>query len=63
MNENEEKYKAFLIDSEMKSKFEQAYIGVNEVPGKIESLTVKTIIVDRNGKTIKEKEDKNAKLV
>lgn len=63
MNEYEEKYQAFLIDAEMKKKFGHICIGLNETPGKIESLTIETIVVNRDGKTTKKEEDRNAKLV
>lgn len=63
MNEYEDKYLAFLIDAEMKVKFDQACISVNEPPGKFESLTIETIVVNRDGKTTKKEEDRNAKLV
>lgn len=63
MNEYEDKYRAFLIDAEIKMKFDQTCIGVNEPSGKIESLTIETIVVNRHGEISKKEEDRNAKLV
>jgi len=63
MNEFQEKYLAFLIDTEMKMKFEHACVGINEPSGKIASLIIETIVVNRDGKMTKKEENKNAKLV
>ncbi|MBB5349765.1 hypothetical protein JWG42_17240 [Desulfoprunum benzoelyticum] len=63
MNEIEERYKKFALDENMREKFSQSSVEVQEKYSMDTSLVITTVVIGNSGKTTTIKEADDAKLV